>query len=148
MIAVGWWVMMSKVRFEKIENQIPSGPGLYEIHTDTGIALKVGIGVSLRKRLLKHQASRQSCLRLKSGGDRRNPDDVVSKGSILAKHLYYDQSITRMYDLQSEAGRRSFLFEKCHIIFRTTETKQAARELEKIRECGGAFRYVGRVTVR
>lgn len=139
---------MSKVRFEEIENRIPSGPGLYEIHTDTGIALKVGIGVNLRKRLRQHLASRQSCLRLKSGGERRNPDDVVSKGSILAKHLYYDQSIAPMYDLRSEDGRRRFLFEKCHIVFRTTNTKQAARELEKLHECGGAFRYMGRVTVR
>jgi hypothetical protein len=109
MIAVGWWVMMSKVRFEKIENQIPSGPGLYEIHTDTGIALKVGIGVSLRKRLLKHQASRQSCLRLKSGGDRRNPDDVVSKArfsqsiSIMISQLL----VCTIYNLKLDAAASS-----------------------------------------
>lgn len=140
--------MTSKVRFDQIEGKIPARPGIYEIHTNTGTALKVGIGVSLLKRLLQHRASLQSCLRLKVGGERGTPDDVVSKGSILAKHLYYDRSLTTAYDLRSEADRRRFLIEQCYILFQVTETRKAARELEKLRERTGCFRYVKRVAIR
>jgi len=104
--------------------------------------LKVGIGVNLRKRLLQHRASRQSHLKLKPGGQRSNPADVRSKESILAKHFYYDGSITTDYDLKTEAGRQAFLAERCHIAFEMTETKAVARDLEKRRESSGSDRYL------
>lgn len=137
-----------KVKFSEIRDSVPENTGLYEIHMNMGISLKVGISVNLQDRLLQHRASRQSCLRLKNGGDRNNPNDVTSKGSILAKHLYYDQSLTNEYDLTSEEDRRRFLDEKCYIIFETTKTKRAARTIERKREQAGKFRYVKRVTIR
>jgi hypothetical protein len=140
--------MEKKIRFSEIEVEVPAKPGIYEIHTDTGIPLKVGIGGNLRVRLLQHRASRDSCLRLKPGGMRCNPDDVVSKGSILAKHLYYDQSITADYNLQVQADRRRYLINNCFIVFSLTETKEAARALEKVLENSGSFRYVYRATIR
>jgi hypothetical protein len=76
------------------------------IHTNDGCALKVGIGMNLRERLSQHRDSLDSRLRLKPGGTRDNPDDVESKGSILAKHLYYDSSVTSGYDLKSEIVSR------------------------------------------
>lgn len=139
--------MEKKIRFSEIEVEVPARPGIYEIHTDTGIPLKVGIGGDLRKRLLQHRASRDSCLRLRPGGIRCNPNDVVSKGSILAKHLYYDRSITADYNLQMQADRRRYLIENCFIVFKLTETKEAARALEKVRENSGLFRYVHRVRI-
>lgn len=140
--------MEKKIRFCEIEVEVPAEPGIYKIYTDTGIPLKVGIGGNLRKRLLQHRASRDSCLRVKPGGMRCNPDDVVSKGSVLAKHLYYDRSITTDYDLKVQAGRRSYLIENCYIIFNLTVNKEAARALEKHQEKSGSFRYVDRVTMR
>ena len=139
--------MVTTIRFDQVGRDVPAKPGIYEIHTDTGTALKVGIGINLRKRLLQHRASRQSCLRLKSGGKRSNPDDVVSKGSILAKHLYYDRSIAGDYDLKSEVERRKFLVENCYITFEVTETKACARELERLREQQRSFRYQNRVSI-
>src|SRR5258708_6120575 len=100
--------MGKTIRFDQIESCIQEGPGIYEIHTDTGIPLKVGIGGSLRKRLSQQRASRQSCLKLKPSGHWSRPDDVKAKGSILAKHLYFDHAITCDYDLRTEAGRRGF----------------------------------------
>jgi hypothetical protein len=140
--------MTGKIRFDEINSVVPAKPGIYEIRTDMGTALKVGIADNLLKRLRQHRDSRQSCLRLKPGGKRCNPDDVVSKGSVLAKHLYYDRSITADYDLESEAGRRRFLVDKCHIVFEVTETKKVARQLEKPRERDGSFRYVNRISIR
>lgn len=137
--------MSTKVRFTRISQDIPPSPGIYEILTDDGTSLKVGIGANLRQRLLQHRASLQSCLRLKPGGHWSNPGDVISKRSILAKHLYYDRSLTRRYDLTSEADRRRFLEERCYVEFELTETKEKARELEKIREQQGRFRYSQKV---
>jgi len=137
--------MSTKVRFKRISQEIPAGSGIYEILTDDGTSLKVGIGANLRQRLLQHRASLQSCLRLKAGGDWSNPGDVVSKRSILAKHLYYDRWLTSQYDLTSEADRRRFLEERCYIKFELTETREKARELERIREQHGRFRYSQKV---
>jgi len=100
------------------------------------------------ERLNKHRASLDSCLLLKTGGTRDNPDDVQSKGSILAKHLYYDSSIASGYDLKSEIGRRNVLLHECHILFWVTGTLQEAREIEKKREREGRFRHVDRVVKR
>jgi hypothetical protein len=140
--------MIRKTRFSEIERDVPAQAGIYEIHTFTGIPLKVGIGGDLRKRLLQHRASKQSALRLKAGGQRCNPSDVRSKESILAKHLYYDTSLVADYDLRSEAGRRMFLKEKCYFIFELTANRAEARELEKLREDRSQFRYVGNVLKR
>jgi hypothetical protein len=123
-------------------------PGIYEILTDSGVALKVGIAANLRRRLLQHRASRQSCLKLKPGGKWNNPSDVVSKASILAKHLYYDGSIAVEYDLSTEDGRQTFLRERCYILFQFTRTRAEARELEKRRETNGQYRYLKAVRKR
>jgi len=99
--------VIQKIRFSDIESIVPAKAGIYEMHTLTGIPLKVGISVNLQERLMQHRASRQSALKLKAGGERSNPKDVQSKSSILAKHLYYDTSLVADYDLKSEAGRRT-----------------------------------------
>ncbi|EIK94777.1 hypothetical protein PMM47T1_19813 [Pseudomonas sp. M47T1] len=48
------------IRFSEIEAAVPTAPGLYEIVTDQGELLKVGISVNLRKRLIQHRQSKQS----------------------------------------------------------------------------------------
>src|SRR5688572_14697033 len=94
-------------RFSEIEQHVPDGqPGIYEIHTTSGIRLKIGISSNLRKRLIQHRQSRQTALKLKPGGNRSNPQDVQSKQSILTQHLYYDAQIAPDFDLVSESGRR------------------------------------------
>lgn len=140
--------MMRKIRFSDIESIVRGKAGTYETHTLTGIPLKVGIGVNLRKRLMQHRASRQSALKLKAGGQRSNPNDVQSKSSILAKHLYYDTSLVADYDLKSETGRRTFLEEKCYFVFELTGNRAKARDVEKLRERQLQFRYVGKVSKR
>lgn len=79
---------------------------------------------------------------------RLKPSDVKSKASILAKHLYYDRSITTEYDLTTDAGRRSFLQECCYIIFEVTKDRIEAKNIERQREEDGSFRYVGQCQVR
>ena len=140
--------MVGKIRFSEIERIVPAQAGIYEIHTFAGTPLKVGISGNLRRRLLQHRASRQSALKLKAGGQRCNPSDVQSKGSILAKHLYYDTSLVADYDLKLEAGRQMFLEEKCYFIFDLTANRAEARELEKLREHQSQFRYVGNASKR
>ncbi len=140
--------VIEKIRFTQIEDRCEAKPGVYEIHTNAGTPLKVGMGRDLLSRLRQHRASRQSCLRLKQGGLRCNPNDVQSKGSILAKHLYYDASIALNYNLTSENGRQRFLEEECYIVFELTENEAEARRREKLRERTGQFRYVGRVLKR
>ncbi len=127
---------------------IPADCGVYEIHTDDGFALKVGIGANLRRRLVRHKMSRDSGLRVKVNGDRNHPDHVESKSSVLAKHLYYDRSLTADYDLKTQAGRRAFLMERCHILIERVPTLLFARDIERSRERTGSFRYVGRVVIR
>jgi hypothetical protein len=73
---------------------------------------------------------------------------MVSKASILAKHLYYDLSIDQGYDLTLEAGRRAFLDQRCRILFKECRSITDARELEHEMERTIPFRYVGRVIVR
>lgn len=83
--------MVQFFRFSEIEKYVThDGSGLYEIQTQDGRPLKVGISKQLCRRLCQHRASRQKPLRLKPGGHRSNPSDVISKQSVLAKHLYYD----------------------------------------------------------
>lgn len=100
------WLLVSSLLTEFLNiDDAPVGSGVYEIHGRNGMALKVGIASNLRRRLQNHRASRDSGLRLKAGGSWNNPDDVESHSSILAKHLYYDSTITTAYDLKN--GSRS-----------------------------------------
>ncbi len=149
--------MTKCIRFSEIEKgikkEVPPKPGVYEIWTDCGISLKVGISKDIRKRLLQHRASRQSGLKLKPNfeeADRINPNNVQSKSSILAKHLYYDQTLAKKYklDFKKENDRRKFLLENCYIIFEITETRENAREIERKCERNEQFRYIGRVIIR
>ncbi|MGY3323879.1 hypothetical protein [Pseudomonas fluorescens] len=132
------------IRFSEIEAAVPTAPGLYEIVTDQGELLKVGISVNLRKRLIQHRQSRQSRLKLKDGGKWSNPSDVVSKQSILAKHLFFSGQVPG-YDLQTEAGRQCYLEEKCHILITPTTTRDEARAIERVKEKSGAYRFEGNV---
>jgi hypothetical protein len=137
-----------RINFSEINEKVPASPGFYEIYRNDDLLLKVGIGVNIRSRLLQHRASLQSCLVLKPNGNWLNPNDVVSKKSILAKHLYFDQTITKNYDLTTQDGRRNFLINDCYIIFKETEKIEEARILEQSRENEGNILYVGDVQIR
>lgn len=139
---------MRKITFGEIDTIVPRAPGLYEIYMRPGLALKVGIGIDIRERLLQHRASRDSGLKLKDGGNRANPDDVESKKSILAKHLYYDRSITKEYDLTTQEGRNQFLVRECFILFEAMASRAAAEVLERELERTKEYRYCGRVQCR
>lgn len=132
-----------RIGFDAIEAQVPAKPGLYEIYTQEGVPLKVGIGGNLRRRLLQHRESRQKYLLLRLGGSWSNPADVTSKRSILAKHLYFANPVTG-FDLTTEQGRQQFLLKKCYLQFQVTSTREEARELEKVLEAEGRFQFVGR----
>ena len=136
-------------RFSEIEHRVERGqPGIYEIHTTSGVKLKVDVSKDLLKRLHQHGTSRQSALHLLPGGDWSNPNDVRSKQSILTKHLYYDEAITPDYDLKSEAGRCEFLENCCVVTIEPTVSRADAVILERQQEVTGEYRYVGEVIVR
>jgi len=139
---------MKRIKFSEIKSNVESRPGLYEMYTNDGTPLKVGIAKELRKRLLAHSASKQSRLKLKVEELGYVLGNVESKQSILAKHLYFDSSITQKYDLKTEYGRVGWLENECHIIIRYTNSRDEARELEKVQEASGVYRYVGRVNQR
>ncbi len=140
---------MSKlIKFDDIETKALANPGIYEIYTNSGIPLKVGSAKNIKKRLLQHMTSRQSALKLKPGGSWNNPNDVKSKQSILAKHMYYDKSITDNFNLKLESGRRAFLTTECYIMLKYTNSKAAAEQLEIIRERKRKWRYFGKVVKR
>lgn len=132
------------LRFEDI-GDVQCKPGVYEIHTLAGTPLKVGIADDLHARIQQHAESYQSRLVLKPGGHRRYPEDVSSKRSILAKHLYFDGALTAEYDLRKEVGRQTFLADQCQVFIRYTRNRETARKIEIKREQSGIFRYVGRV---
>lgn len=141
--------ILKGLRLSEVDQAIPKGqPGLYEIWTLSGVPLKVGIAEDLRQRLGDHRASRQTRLQLKSGGSWSRPEDVVSKRSILAKHLHFDRELAPDYDLACEEGRRGFLEDCCEVRIHPTSNREEARELEKQREATGLFRYTGRVRAR
>lgn len=135
---------VKKIRFSEIEIEVPQKqPGIYQIYTDSGTPVKVGISADIHRRLKEHRSSADRYLVWKEGASRDDPANVTSKRSILAKHLYFDTSITDEFDLRTEAGRRQFLSERCHVKFKTTESKNEARALEIPREHSGVFRYTG-----
>ncbi|MBN1461646.1 MAG: hypothetical protein JXA57_19110 [Armatimonadetes bacterium] len=135
------------MRFSDID-AAPTGPGVYEIRLLDGTPLKVGIAANLRKRLRQHRASRDSGLKWNDAGVRESPGDVLSKQSILAKHLYFDHEIGSGFDLQTEVGRQAFLEDRCDVSFQATATRAEARLIEIERETLGGYRYIGRVRVR
>lgn len=137
-----------KIKFSQINEVVGKVPGLYEIYTNSGIALKVGIARDLRKRLTDHWNSRQSRLKIKDILKPIAPNNMTSKQSVLAKHLYFDSKITSKYDLTTEFGRQNFLNNECYIIVKTMITREEARELEKDLEKSGNYRYVGLVIMR
>ena len=140
--------MYTKIRFSEIENKVPTQPGIYEIHTDAGVPLKVGISKNIKDRLIKHRNSKQNRLKLKPGGKWSRPEDVLSKQSVLAKHMYFDTTLTSNHDLRTEIERRRFLEACCNIRFCVMLSRNDARSLERKKERSRAFRYFGRVRKR
>ena len=138
--------MANQYEFSDID-EVPTCAGLYEVFTNRGTALKVGIAKNLRNRLKAHAASRQSALKVKKGRNRRTPSGVVSKSSVLAKHLYYDSSISNEFDLKTEKGRRRFLRERCFIVLRRMGISDAKTK-EKEWETKYLYRYVGKVVIQ
>ncbi|WP_420933179.1 hypothetical protein ACOJR9_11880 [Alteromonas sp. A081] len=129
-------------------DQLLDRPGLYQIFTDDGTPLKVGIASKLRARLRQHAKSSQKYLRFKHEGTDIQPSDVRSTRSILAKHLYFDSSIAPSFGLTTEEGRRKFLQAECYLLITYTDSKVNARELEKLFEAKRIFRYQGTVVGR
>lgn len=124
-------------------DQLLNKAGVYQIFTDDGIPLKVGIATKLRARLRQHAKSSQKYLKFKHEGAGTQPSDVRSTRSILAKHLYFDSSIAPAYDLTTEEGRRKFLQAECYLMITYTESRETARELEELLEAKKIFRYQG-----
>jgi hypothetical protein len=93
---------MIKIRFDEIEKKVLALPGKYEIYNNDGIALKTGIGLNLSKGLKDHRTSRRSGLRLKSSGKRENPNDVVSKNSILQSTFIMMKKLQRILTLNNK----------------------------------------------
>lgn len=137
-----------KITFDKIDEKVPSSPGIYEVFTNDGVPLKVGISVNLRKRLKAHARSKQSRLKLQDESEPASLSNMVSKQSILAKHLYFDSSLTSEYDLTTEIGRQSFLQQCCYVLIDEKSSREEAREVERMLERSGKYRYVGRVIER
>ncbi|WP_444914531.1 hypothetical protein [Microbulbifer sp. TRSA007] len=147
-----------EIRFDQINEEVPTDPGYYEIYTTKGTLLKVGIAKNLKKRLMQHARSKQSALKTVHRADESCPKiflskDIESKQSILAKHLFFDSKITndyadRGYNLKTEVGRCSFLNECCRLKFTVTESREEAKINEKRLGASGKYRYVGKVVQR
>jgi hypothetical protein len=129
-------------------SKIERTPGLYQIFTFEGTPLKVGISNNLQKRLKAHARSKQKYLQIKDNALGELPSDIVSKRSILAKHLFFDNEITSAYDLRTELGRQAFLKDECYLEITYTNSREIARKLEVKAEKLGIFRYRGRVIKR
>ncbi|WP_301836168.1 hypothetical protein [Pseudidiomarina terrestris] len=132
--------------FENLE-ALKRSPGLYQIHTFDGIPLKVGIAANLRRRLTQHGRSLQSKLKPIADCAVSDPHHLRSKQSILAKHLYFDRSLTEDYDLETEVGRQNFLAHQTYLLVTYTDTRDEALRLEKIAEAFDIWRYQGRVKI-
>ena len=134
------------LRFSEIPTSARGQPGLYEIRY-ARVLLKVGIAGNLLTRLRQHSDSLQRRLKGPLSDPSTVPKDVVSKGSILAKHLYFDRSIAPGFDLRTEAGRQSFLA-KCRVRLEFLPTREVARQRERVLEQSQKYRYCGRVQLR
>jgi hypothetical protein len=130
-------------RLDDIENT----SGLYQIFTLDGLPLKVGIAKNLRSRLNQHLKSSQKRLRPSNDGEVLEPSHLQSKQSILAKHLYFDSSLTHNNDLKTESGRRNFLTKETYLLITYTHDRKEAERLEKIAERADMWRYKGRVKI-
>jgi hypothetical protein len=128
-------------------DEIKNIPGLYQIHTFDGIPLKVGIAKSLHRRLKQHLKSSQSRLKPTIDGKIEKPNHLESKQSILAKHLFFDKSLTQDYDLETEDGRSDFLKQETYLLITYTSDRDEARRIEKIAERSDIWRYKGRVKI-
>lgn len=137
----------TSISFVEIETKVSSVPGIYEIWTNTGVPLKVGISNNLKKRLKQH-ASSPDCL-INDEIDPSQPAYLTSKKSILAKHLYFDHAIADVarYDLTTQVGRRTYLANECKIKFQATKDTKKARYFEKFLEKLGKFRYARKIRV-
>lgn len=102
----------------------------------------------MQKRLRAHASSKQKYLQIKDKTSGELPSDLISKRSILAKHLYFDDEITSAYDLTTELGRQAFLKDECYLEITYTDSREIARKLEVKAEKLGIFRYRGRVIKR
>ena len=134
-------------RFSELPGLLRGKSGWYEIRFGR-MYLKVGIASNLLRRLRQHGKSSQHRLVSPMPGPWVHPNQVVSKGPILAKHLYFDRGITTRYNLKTQEGRAQFLEERCQLRYTLTTTDSAARRMEKRLEQSGKYRYVGRVRVR
>lgn len=144
-----------RIGFHELAKHVGAETGVYQIWTHSGIGLKVGIADNLRERLCKHAASRNSGLRIKGSAGSVNdgmsnlkPSDVVSKASILAKHLYFDHSLSDKFDFTTQEGRCSFLRDQCYVVVQKVGNRAEAREIELQLEKSEKFRFVGRVKER
>ena len=137
-----------KVGFSDVPQEIPAAPGIYEIWTHSGMRLKVGISFNLKNRLSDHKASRDSGLKFSADCDTNDPKpgDVRSRKSVLAKHLYFDKTLTTDGDLTTEQKRRDFLLNSCYITFKEMPSRADARRIEK--EIENQARYFGAVVSR
>jgi len=134
-------------RFSEIPTEVRGRPGLYEIRCGR-VLLKVGISGNLGTRLKQHRDSLQRRLVGPAGKLWKHPDLVVSKASVLAKHLYFDETIAPDYQLRTESGRQRFLEEKCQVRWQIHEDRESAKRLEATLEKSCGYRYRGRVQIR
>ena len=133
------------MRFDEIPEEVRGQAGLYEIRHGR-LLLKVGIASDLYRRLKQHKDSKQKCLKGPRIEPWSDPSGVVSKASILAKHLYFDRSIARNLDLCTEWGRRTFLG-TCRVRLACMPVLEARRH-ERLLEHSKTYRYCGIVKIR
>jgi excinuclease UvrABC nuclease subunit len=139
----------SETKFSDL-NPVKHSPGIYQISTNSGMLLKIGISKDIRNRLYQHGISKQSRLKTIDIAFPVEPSNVKSQQSILAKHLFFDRRMAFAYnlDLKTEAGRTEFLADHCVIEFFHTSTREEALELEKKIEKENNHRYIGKVTLK
>lgn len=148
-----------RIQFKKLKRDVEKDVGLYGIffrdRTGKVEGLKVGISKNLKRRLDSHFESRDSALKRKDGLKMTpeysdGPDGLVSKGSILAKHLFFDDELGREFNvnLKTKTGRKEFLNSHCFVLVQRTQSKKAAKVMENELEASNLFRYVREVIIR
>lgn len=119
--------------------------GVYEVRFGR-ISLKVGIAGNLWKRLNQHRKSRG--LKGPLSKPWKDPSQVRSKSSILAKHLYFDSALAPQTNLRDEATRQKFISTRCKVRWQIHPSRKSAREKEIELELKRQYRYQGRVRRR